>query len=162
MRGGGDGSAGGRAVSPPRRRGLAPGVRARREPGGTADCSRARGTPPLVTARGEPSMCDYSLQHVASRPAKVGDELVSTKFHNSITRGFAAGDDPNVAVCLLPGTELAFESDVEYDPALGPFLPNRKVGEYVARVRKDHQDQPHDHPFAHEFPCGHILLLPRL
>ncbi len=54
-------------------------------------------------------MCDYSLQHVASRPAKVGDELVSTKFHNSITRGFAAGDDPNVAVCLLPGTELAFE-----------------------------------------------------
>ena len=34
-------------------------------------------------------MCDYSLQHVASRPAMVGDELMSTKFHNSITRGFA-------------------------------------------------------------------------
>ena len=50
-------------------------------------------------------MCDYSLDLVASRPAKVGDELVTTKFKNSITRGFAAIGEPNVAVCLLPGTE---------------------------------------------------------
>ena len=107
-------------------------------------------------------MCDYSLQHVASRPAKVGDELISTKFHNSITRGFAAVDDPNVAVCLLPGTELAFESDVEYDPALGSFLPNRKVGEKVARFRKVNNDQPHVHHDALEFPGGQIVLLTRL
>jgi hypothetical protein len=107
-------------------------------------------------------MCDYSLQHVASRPAKVGDELLSTKFHNSITRGFAASDDPNVAVCLLPGTELAFESDVEYDPALGSFLPNRKVGEKVARFRKVNNDQPHVHHDALEFPGGQIVLLTRL
>jgi len=107
-------------------------------------------------------MCDYSLQHVASRPAKVGDELVSTKFHNSITRGFAAGDDPNVAVCLLAGTELAFASDVEYDPALGSFLPNRKVGEKVARFRKVNNDQPHVHHDALEFPGGQIVLLTRL
>src|SRR5260370_38026204 len=99
MRGGGDGSAGGRAVSPPRRRGLEHGVRARREPGGTADCSKARGTPPLATARGEPSMCDYSLQHVASRPAKVGGELVSTKIHNSITRRFVPRGEPKLARC---------------------------------------------------------------
>ena len=26
-------------------------------------------------------MCDYSLDLVASRPAKVGDKLVTTKFH---------------------------------------------------------------------------------
>ena len=55
-------------------------------------------------------MCDYSLHLVTSRPAKVGDKLVSTKFTNSITRGFAAIGEPNVAVCLLPGTELAFEN----------------------------------------------------
>jgi hypothetical protein len=54
-------------------------------------------------------MCDYSLHHVASRPAKVEDKLVVTKFSNSITRGFAAVGEPNVAVCLLPGTEIAFE-----------------------------------------------------
>ena len=62
-------------------------------------------------------MCDYSLQHVATRAAKVDDLLVSTKFNNSITRGFAEVGEPNVAVCILPGTELAFERDVEYDHA---------------------------------------------
>jgi hypothetical protein len=35
-------------------------------------------------------MCDYSLHNVANRPAKIEDKLVATKFHNSITRGFAA------------------------------------------------------------------------
>ena len=107
-------------------------------------------------------MCDYSLQQVASRPAKVGDELVSAKFHNSITRGFAAVGEPNVAVCLLPGTELAFENDVECDPALGFFLPNRKVGEKVARFRKVNNDQPHVHHDALDFPGGQIVLLTRL
>ncbi len=49
-------------------------------------------------------MCDYSLHFVASRPARVDDKLVSTRFSNSLTRGFAAIDEPDVAVCLLPGT----------------------------------------------------------
>ncbi len=48
-------------------------------------------------------MCDYSLHLVANRPAKIEDKLVTTKFNNSITRGFAAVGLPNVAVCLLPG-----------------------------------------------------------
>ena len=55
-------------------------------------------------------MCDYSLELVASRPAKVGDKLVSASFPHTITRGFVSVDDPNVAVCVLPGTELAFET----------------------------------------------------
>jgi hypothetical protein len=80
-------------------------------------------------------MCDYSLHHVASRPAKVADKIVSTAFNNSITRGFAAVGDPNVAVCLLPGTELAFETEVECNPTFG-FLSNRKIGEKVARFRQ--------------------------
>jgi len=46
-------------------------------------------------------MCDYSLHLVASRPAKVGDKLVSTNFAKSMTRGFAAVGEPTVAVCLL-------------------------------------------------------------
>jgi hypothetical protein len=60
---------------------------------------------------GVPSMCDYSLHHVASRPAKVGDKLVTTDFLKTITRGFAAVGEPDVAVCLLPGTELAFDEN---------------------------------------------------
>ena len=52
-------------------------------------------------------MCDYSLQHVLSRPAKVGDRLTTREF-NRCTRGFSALEDVNVAVCVLPGTELSF------------------------------------------------------
>jgi hypothetical protein len=46
-------------------------------------------------------MCDYSLQDVQTRPAKVGDKLFTRRF-SSGTTGFAAPDDINVAVCLLP------------------------------------------------------------
>ena len=35
-------------------------------------------------------MCDYSLHHVASRRAKVGDKLVTTELAKSSARGFAA------------------------------------------------------------------------
>jgi hypothetical protein len=54
-------------------------------------------------------MCDFSLHLVKSRPAQVADKLVTTKFNNSTTRGFAAIGEPDVAVCLRPGTELVFE-----------------------------------------------------
>jgi hypothetical protein len=63
-------------------------------------------------------MCDYSLQNVATRPAKVGDNLVLSPFVNSYTRGFAAVGEPNVAVCLLPGTELVFDREVECERGL--------------------------------------------
>jgi hypothetical protein len=92
----------------------------------------------------------------------VGDKLVTTTFANSITRGFAAMEEPTVAVCLLPGTELAFENEVEYAAPLGSFLPNRKVREKVARFRKVNHDQPHVNHDALEFPSGQIVLLTRL
>jgi hypothetical protein len=106
-------------------------------------------------------MCDYSLQHVANRPAKVGDKLVSTQFVNSITRGLAAVDEPGVAVCLLPGTELVFDRDVECDHALG-FFPNKKLHENVARFRQINLNNPHQHHDALEFPSGEVVLLTRL
>ena len=56
-------------------------------------------------------MCDYSLQDVRSRPAKVGDKLTTRDF-GIRTRGFAAAEDAAVAVCVLPGTELAFSGPV--------------------------------------------------
>jgi hypothetical protein len=106
-------------------------------------------------------MCDYSLHHVASRPAQVGDKLTSTKFPNSITRGFSAVGEPDVAVCLLPGTELAFEHPVECDPTFG-FLPNRKIGQSVARFRHINEDHPTAHHDALEFPDGQVVLVTRL
>jgi hypothetical protein len=106
-------------------------------------------------------MCDYSLQHVATRPAKVGDRLVSTKFVNSITRGFAEIGAPNVAVCILPGTELVFDKDVECDHVLG-FFPSRKLRANLARFRQINLDNPHEHHDALEFPNGQVVLLTRL
>jgi len=106
-------------------------------------------------------MCDYSLEYVANRPAKVGDKLITTKFANSITRGFTEVGEPNVAVCLLPGTELAFDRDVECVQALG-LLPSRKIRERVARFREVNMESLHEHHDALEFPNGQVVLLTRL
>jgi hypothetical protein len=106
-------------------------------------------------------MCDFSLHLVKSRPAQVADKLVTTKFNNSITRGFAAIGEPDVAVCLRPGTELVFETNVEYDNFLG-VLPKRKVEWSTAQFRQVKLNEPHTHHDALEFPNGQIVLLTRL
>jgi hypothetical protein len=106
-------------------------------------------------------MCDYSLHLVASRPAEVGDKLVSTDFARSITRGFSAVGEPDVAVCLLPGTEVAFEEEVQYDRAFSLFGKAR-VEHKVARFRQIDMDDPHVHHDALEFPGGQIVMVTRL
>ena len=110
-------------------------------------------------------MCDYSLHHVASRPAKVGDKLVTTQFNNSITRGFAAVGEPNVAVCLLPGTEVVFEKEIEFERGFGLFSSwtrQKRIGDKVARFRQLNADKPNVHHDALEFPNGEIVLVTRL
>ena len=106
-------------------------------------------------------MCDYSLHHVAIRPAKIGDKLVTTKFSNSVTRGFAAVGEPDVAVCLLPGTEIAFDENVVCERALG-ILPAKKIGRRLARFRQIDMDNAAAHHDALEFPDGQLVLLTRL
>jgi hypothetical protein len=112
----------------------------------------------LFAATGAFVMCDYSLDFVASRPARVGDKLVSTRFRNSVTRGFAAIGEPNVAVCLLPGTEIAFERDVDCGAAFRLFR-NCSLRQKVARFRQVNLDQPTAHHDALEFPDGKIALV---
>lgn len=105
-------------------------------------------------------MCDYSLQHVASRPAKMGETLVTTKFH-SFTRGFSSIEERNVAVCLLPGTELSFEKPVQYDTREF-WCTKRQVTHKVARFRQINQGKREAHHDALEFPDGQIVLLTQL
>ena len=107
-------------------------------------------------------MCDYSLHFVASRPAKVGDKLVTTAFNNSLTRGFAAVGEPQVAVCLLPGTEVAFEREVECEHFFKIFRSQKLIGKKVARFRQIKLEEPNAHHDALEFPDGQIVLLTRL
>ena len=104
-------------------------------------------------------MCDYSLHLVASRSAKVGDKLVSTSFPETTTRGFASVDLPNVAVCLLPGTELAFEKEVRCETGM---LLSWTLGHRVARFRQVDKDRSNVHHDALEFPNGKIVLLTHL
>lgn len=103
-------------------------------------------------------MCDYSLHAVASRPAKVGERLISTKFPMTVTRGFTGEGEPNVAVCVRPGTELAFDREVDFD---GTFF-RKKARHTVARFRILDLDNPNRHHDALEFPDGQIVLLTQL
>ena len=105
-------------------------------------------------------MCDYSLHAVASRPATIGDRLVTTGFANTYTRGFAAVEERTVAVCLLPGTELAFDDDVDLGSFFGLF--GRRIVGKVARFRQVNLTNPHTHHDALEFSSGKIVLLTQL
>ena len=105
-------------------------------------------------------MCDYSLHLVASRPAKIGDQLVTTSFEKSLTRGFAAVGEPNVAVCMLPGTEVAFENDVKYERAFRLF--RKGIQRKVARFRQINMENPNVHHDALEFPDGQMVMVTRL
>jgi hypothetical protein len=108
-------------------------------------------------------MCDYSLHHVKSRPAKVGDKLMTRNF-NTGTRGFASPDDRTTAVCVLPGTELAFAEEVKCGTA--PFSLSawrtRTVNFRTAIFRQVNKDVPRVHHDALEFPDGRTVLLTEL
>ena len=103
-------------------------------------------------------MCDYSLHLVASRPARVGDKLISTRFPETITRGFASVGELNVAVCLLPGTELAFEKNVQCETGILSW----RLGHTLAVFRQINKRQSNVHHDALEFPDGEIVLLTHL
>jgi len=101
-------------------------------------------------------MCDYSLHAVASRPAKVGETLVTSSFYGTSTRGFAAKQEPGVAVCLLPGTELAFEHDVRYNRF---WLSTKDAGFRVAHFCQIAPRAPEQHRDALAFPDGNTVLV---
>lgn len=124
-------------------------------------------------------MCDYSLHHVSSRPAQVADKLVTMELARSKARGFAAvgelgtklvvhDDAPQVAVCLLPGTELAFDAAVEHDRAFSPkvlgvrIFGRVRVNYKVASFRQVDLDDPYVQHDALEFPNGQVVKIDRL
>ena len=103
-------------------------------------------------------MCDFSLQSVRSRPAKVGDKLITHDFGTG-TRGFAAADDPGLAVCVMPGTELAFAGEVA---CLSTGLLGWKtkiINHQTAIFRQINKAKLAAHHDALEFPDGRTVLL---
>ena len=106
-------------------------------------------------------MCDYSIQNVRSRAAKIDDKLTTRDF-GTCTRGFAAAEDVGVAVCVRPGTELAFAHPVTLED---PFILGwkmKKLDYTTAIFRQVNKSEPFKHHDALEFPDGRIVLLTRL
>lgn len=101
-------------------------------------------------------MCDYSMHAVATRPARVGETLITTTFRGTSTRGFASESDPSVAVCLLPGTELAFAENVKYD---NRWVWTREIDFRVGKFGEIERDVPNRHHDAIEFPDGSNVLV---
>ena len=101
-------------------------------------------------------MCDYSLHNLKTRPAQVNDRLTVRNFGTG-TRGFSASEDANVAVCLLPGTELSFEGYVRR-ARTWPWS-NVPIEHRTAIFRQINKESIRTHHDAVEFPDGQIVLL---
>ena len=103
-------------------------------------------------------MCDFSLQSVRSRPAKVGDKLVTRDFGTG-TRGFSAAEDLRLAVCVMPGTELAFAGEVTCLPTGLLGWKTKNISHRTAIFRQVNKDKSAAHHDALEFPDGRTVLL---
>ncbi len=103
-------------------------------------------------------MCDFSLQSVRSRPAKVGDKLVTRDFGTG-THGFAAAGDLGLAVCVMPGTELAFAGEVACLPSGLLGWKTKTINHQTAIFRQVNRDKLAAHHDALEFPDGRTVLL---
>jgi hypothetical protein len=107
-------------------------------------------------------MCDYSLERIASRPAQIGDQLLVQSFQSTSTRGFADIHDRNTAVCLRPGSELAFESPIRYQTNGFWAWRARTAPSHLARFRQIDPENPHRHHDALELTDGTVVLLTKL
>jgi hypothetical protein len=106
----------------------------------------------------ESEMCDYSLQNIKSRAAKVGDKLTTRNFGTG-TRGFAASEDASVAVCVLPGTELSFSTEVICETGLFTWARHKVMKHTTAIFRQVNKQRVAAHHDALEFPDGQVVLL---
>lgn len=104
-------------------------------------------------------MCDFSLQNAKSRPAVVGDKLQTRDFMTG-TRGFCDPADKETAVCVLPGTELAFDKDITSIGGDAFFWSTKSTtGHKTARFRQINKDQERMHHDALELPDGQVVML---
>jgi hypothetical protein len=78
-------------------------------------------------------MCQPTACARAQR--KIGDRLVTKDFGTG-TRRFASMTDASAAVCALPGTELAFASEVRYaDWTIRPLIRGTPTSKHLTRPR---------------------------
>lgn len=106
-------------------------------------------------------MCDYSLNAVKTRKAAQNDKLITSGFEGTYSRGFADDGDGETAVCVLPGTEIAFDAPVR---ALKGFTRYDEftIEATTARFRQISLSDAYTHHDALEFATGEIVKLNNL
>ena len=84
---------------------------------------------------------------------------MTTRFSQAITQGLATADDKECAVCLVPGTELAFDAPLRGNAnRFVPFFMKKfdfKTGKFVQL----NVDNPYQHHDAIEFGDGGTVLI---
>jgi hypothetical protein len=83
---------------------------------------------------------------------------VTASFNGTFTHGFAGVGEPNVAVCLLPGMEIAFDKEARRKG----FWLSKGLGQSTAVFRQINREQPYRFHDALEFADGQVVLLTRL
>ncbi len=106
-------------------------------------------------------MCDYSLSAVTSRAARVGDKLVTKNFGTGTT-GFCDVTDPDTAVCVMPGTELSFESPVTIAADFYCGAEPTTTTHCVAVFAQVSKEIVHTHHDQIQFPDGTSAMLNKL
>lgn len=111
-------------------------------------------------------MCDYSLSSVKSRAAAKDDQLIVRNFGTG-TKGFSDLKDPTTAVCVLPGTELAFDQEIK-SPYLKAgvveflLLKKQAPSSATAIFRQINVHDRHSHHDCLELPDSRQILLTHL
>ena len=75
------------------------------------------------------------------------------------TRGFSAAEDLGLAVCVMPGTELAFAGEVTCLPTGLLGWKTKNISHRTAIFRQVNKDKSAAHHDALEFPDGRTVLL---
>ena len=108
--------------------------------------------------RGVPLPCVTSVYTTSSHAPQRSVTRLTTRNFNTGTRGFAAPEDSTTAVCILPGTELAFSAEVIYASRVYGWK-TRTISSNTAIFRQINKDVPQVHHDALEFPDGTFVLL---
>ena len=109
-------------------------------------------------------MCDYSLGLVASRPAKVGDELVKRSSRTPSREDSPQSESQTWQCAFYPARRSRSKRKSSTSAFFAPF-PIMKFGRLekkVAQFRQINVGKPRVHHDALEFPDGETVLLTQL
>jgi hypothetical protein len=116
-------------------------------------------------SRGLPTQKEF-LRCVTTASKTSGHDLrrlATSSLHETSEQSHAVSlEDPRVAVCVLPGTELAFANAVAVARPRFIGWKVEKLGHMTAIFRQVNKNEPMQHHDALEFPDGRIVLLTTL